>query len=240
MSAREADAVPPEPGRAWTAEIEWRDRGDRAQFVVVARPEASRRTATIAESPPLDWPPVDAASIRALGDAARGLQAQLTRAGWTSLPPGGAWYAKRFAWQPVVVSVAEPVELPVEPALFAPRPPWPESAVGRWRCEISWDAGWSSSRFQALAYPPQSRRKRPIAGSGVLPGRLMAEPDPGSEEHRRELERLTGTLRERGWKPAGAGAHWYGARFYWPHDGPPDRIKSDLEPLKRRRSVSIE
>jgi hypothetical protein len=213
-------AQPPDPGRAWTVEIEWRDGGDWAQFVAVARREGSRRAVTIAESPSLAWPPGDAQSVRALGAAVRGLHGDLTRAGWTPVAPGTAWYAKRLAWQPAEVAASEAPE----PPLFAPPPPWPESARGRWRCEICWDAAWSKARFRAMAYPPSGRRRRAVATSGVVGGRMMAEPDPGSQAHRTELEQLAGTLREQGWKPAGAGAHWYGARFYWPGDAAPKRF----------------
>jgi hypothetical protein len=81
MTAGDAGVLPPDPRRAWTAEIEWRDGTGRARFAAVARRDGSRRAATVAESPPLAWPPVDDAAIRALGDAARGLEDQLIRAG---------------------------------------------------------------------------------------------------------------------------------------------------------------
>jgi hypothetical protein len=224
MTSGSAGGLPPDPGRAWTAEIEWRDGGERARFVAVARRAGSRRSVTIAESPWLGWPPGDADSIRALGAAVRQLHGELTRAGWTPLAPGSAWFAKRLAWEPVDAAGAEALEPPGRVALFAPAPPWPESVRGRWRCEICWDAGWSQGRFEAVAYPPRGRRRRHVAASRAVGGRLMAEPDPRSEAHRRELDQLAVTLRERGWRPAGAGALWYGARFYWPGDGSPERV----------------
>jgi hypothetical protein len=223
VSVSAPTALPPDPLRAWTAEIEWRGGGERSQFVVVARREGARRAVTIAQSRPLAWPPLDADSIRALGDAVRELEADLAGAGWTALRPGSAWYAKRLAWQPVGVTAPAAPEPPVEPALFAGPRRWPESALGRWRCEIRWDAGWSKARFHAVAYPPRGRRGRAVAASDELDGRLMAEPDPRSQAHRGQFERLAGALRDQGWEPAGAGAHWYGARFYWPGDAPPDR-----------------
>ena len=38
--------------------------------------------------------------MQALADAVKRLEAKLVAAGWTPLPRGSAWYAKRFTWQP--------------------------------------------------------------------------------------------------------------------------------------------
>jgi hypothetical protein len=210
-------AVPPDERRVWAAEIEWRELAEGAHFVAVACPTGSSTSATIAESPALTWPPRDSGSVRALVEAVSDLELALTGAGWRPVAPGGSWYAKRFAWEPP--SEAAPT-LPAGEidALFAPRPPWPESTVGRWRCEIAWDAGWAKSRFRVLAYAPGERRGREIRRSRALPWLLMAQPSAASEEHRRELQSLTGALTESGWQPAGTGAGWYARRFYQPGD----------------------
>lgn len=221
---------PPDRGRSWTAEIEWREADDAARFVVVAAPAGSGRAVAIATSPPLAWPPSDSASVQALGDAAAALQSALVGAGWTPLAPGRAWYAKRFAWEPV--AVAEPVRPSSPPAahpLFAPGPGWPEGTADRWRCEIDWNAGWSRSRFRALTYAPGARRGREIKASRWLRWLLMAEPDPSQDEHRRELESLAAALTEGGWEPIGTGADWYATRFCWAGDGPP----GDAPPVPR-------
>jgi hypothetical protein len=220
--AEETAAVPPDEGRVWAAEIEWREVAEGAHFMVVACPTGSRVTTTIAESPALTWPPTDSDSVGALVEAVSDLELALVGAGWTPVAPGRSWYAKRFAWEPP--SDAPPT-LPASEiaALFAPRPPWPESTAGQWRCEIAWDAGWAKSRFRALAYAPGERRGREIRSSRALPWLLMAQPSPLSDEHRRELESMAGALTEAGWEPVGTGGCWYARRFYQPgDDGPAD------------------
>ena len=56
-AAAGARASPPDPARAWTAEIEWRQSDEEGLFRVVGRPAGGRGEATIAESGRLDWPP---------------------------------------------------------------------------------------------------------------------------------------------------------------------------------------
>jgi hypothetical protein len=218
-------ALPPDPQRSWTSEIEWRQTDRGARFSVVCRsPEAGDAAVTIAESQPLVWPPTGPASIQALTVAAARLEGSLVATGWTPLPPGGAWYAKRFAWQSAPI--------PPEPASddavgqealgqFAPHPAWPEPAEGLWRCEISWDAGWAESRFQAVAYRPHGRRGRPIAASSPLRWLLMGPPDPAQAEHRDAVHGLASKLEAAGWEPVGRGLSWYSRRFSWTRDGAP-------------------
>jgi hypothetical protein len=105
-----ATLAPPDRARAWTAEIEWRRADDGSRFCVVAR---GAGTTTLAQSPPLEWPPAGPAAVQAMTDAAEKLETALVAAGWTALPPGSAWYAKRFAWKP---AHAERSATPVEPA----------------------------------------------------------------------------------------------------------------------------
>jgi hypothetical protein len=224
-----APQAPPDPHRVWTAEVQWRQTGGEARFLVSARSSGSGESTTVAESPPLAWPPTDAASVQALTDAANALDSVLVSAGWTALQPGGTWYAKRFAWEPAAAAAAAPslAEPAAEPGLFAPVPAWPLSTVGRWRCEITWDAGWAESRFQAVIYRPRRRRGLAIGASTGLRWMLMGRPDARSTEHREAVWSLASALEAVGWERAGRGSGWYSERFSWPHDEPPDR----LEPL---------
>jgi hypothetical protein len=100
---------PPDPRLAWAAEIEWRQIDDESRFCVIAR---GAGTVEIARSPALDWPPEGPAAVQAVTDAADELAATLMAAGWMPQPPGSAWYAKRFAWEP---AVAGPVKRPAGP-----------------------------------------------------------------------------------------------------------------------------
>ena len=92
--------APPEPGRAWAAEIDWHLAEGASQFCVAARPVDGGGPITLAASALLEWPPRGARSVQALTDAVRALETRLVAVGWTPLPRGSAWYAKRFTWQP--------------------------------------------------------------------------------------------------------------------------------------------
>jgi hypothetical protein len=96
--------LPPAPRRAWTSEINWREIEGEPRFCVVARTERGGGEVVLMMSAPLEWPPAGPEGVQALRDAAEALEASLLGAGWTALPPGKAWYEKRFAWHP-----AEPV-----------------------------------------------------------------------------------------------------------------------------------
>ena len=91
---------PPVPREAWTAEITWAP--DAARFRVVARRPEDPDTAPVAlaQTEPLPWPPKDDASVQAMTDASIALESVLLDSGWSPLPGGDAWYAKRFAWEP--------------------------------------------------------------------------------------------------------------------------------------------
>jgi hypothetical protein len=102
--AAAAAGAPPNTHLAWTAEIEWRQINGTARFRVIAR---GPDTVTLAQSPPLEWPPSGPAAVQATTDAAEELAATLAAAGWKALPPGRAWYAKRFAWEPVAATPAD-------------------------------------------------------------------------------------------------------------------------------------
>jgi hypothetical protein len=105
------DAAPPDPHDRWTAEVVWSDHGPEGSFSVVARSAGgwAGEGVVVAESGALEWPPGSPASVQALTDAARELEAALAGAGWRPLAPGGAWYAKRFAWEPVDPHADEPL-----------------------------------------------------------------------------------------------------------------------------------
>jgi hypothetical protein len=120
-------AAPPDPRGRWTAEIAWHQRGREGRFSVVARPAGAgaAEDAVVAESGPLEWPPQGPASVQALADAASELEAALAGAGWRRLAPGRAWYAKRFAWDPVG---ARADEAPPSAAAHEAAPPAHEAA----------------------------------------------------------------------------------------------------------------
>jgi hypothetical protein len=93
--------APPEPDRAWAAEIGWHLVDGASQFRVTARPvDGATEPITLRASSPVEWPPGGARSVQALTDAVKSLESTLVTAGWTPLPRGSAWYAKRFTWQP--------------------------------------------------------------------------------------------------------------------------------------------
>ena len=76
------------------------------------------------QSAPLEWPPASAAAVQALTDAVAELERELLAAGWVALEPGAGWFAKRFAWKPVIV--VEPAPPAVErAAVRAAAPPAP-------------------------------------------------------------------------------------------------------------------
>ena len=93
---------PPARGRPWTAEIEWLAGAGEGRFRAVARAADGTETATLVESEPVAWPPSGDAGVPTLTTAAGELESRLVAAGWRPLPPGDAWYAKRFAWEPAL------------------------------------------------------------------------------------------------------------------------------------------
>ena len=111
-------ATPPDPTQAWTAEIEWREIRGEAHFYVVAQ---GAGTVEVAQSPALAWPPEGDAEVQAVATAADELAATVVTAGWKELPAGTAWYAKRFAWEPVAAAPAEEVKPPAR--VERPKPP---------------------------------------------------------------------------------------------------------------------
>jgi hypothetical protein len=115
----EPAALPPVTRQAWTAEVQWQQAEAGSFFCVVARSAPGAGTAVVAKSDPVEWPPASAATVQRVTAAARELESSLVASGWRPLPPGDAWYAKRFAWQPVAPA----------PGRFDRRPARPERAA---------------------------------------------------------------------------------------------------------------
>ena len=210
-----AGGEPPDPARAWTAEIEWSEGQADGVFRVVARPAEGAGAATIAESARHPWPPKGPESVERLRQAANELEASVLAAGWKPLAPGHAWYAKRFAW------TAAPAQPSLATGRFQRGPEWPEETLDLWRCEIKWSAGYIVSSFKATAYPPDRKRGRTVGESARFKWMIMGPPDPHDPETVAELRRLASALVAAGWEPAGRGADWYSGRYVWRGSEPP-------------------
>ena len=172
--------------------------------------------------------------------AADELEAAMLAAGWKPLPPGEAWYAKRFAWpraaaprRAAVAAPAVPGPEPAAPAVTAEdaafelgqrftRVLWPEGAERLWRCEIRWHAGYRRSRFEAVALEPERRRGEAIGRSETFKWLMMG--DPTAQEFQGAVDELTDSLASAGWERIADGANWYSRRFVWHRDSPPDRL----------------
>jgi hypothetical protein len=219
-----AEALPPDPSRRWTAELEWHERGAGACFRAVARSETD--VATVSRSRTFGWPPEGPDAVQQVTRAAGELETALLAAGWGPLPGGDAWYAKRFAWP-----VAAPEEAPV-PA--APEPPatgartWPAEARALPRCEVRWSEGYRRSWFEVVVFTPGRRRSQVLASSDPFKWMLAAPPDPGDHDHLRAMVALCAALEEDGWEEIAPGPKWYSRRFVWRHPTPPpDRLGAE-------------
>ena len=228
-------AAPPDPRRAWSAEIAWAGSEGEPRFAALARSGQDEDPTIVAESPPLQWPPVGPAAVQALTDAVTELESALLAAGWIALEPGSAWYAKRFGWRPKTPVAATAGRKPAKSGRFDRNPAWPPGAEELWRCELRWDAGVVKSRFEAVAYEPGSERPaRPVAGSAPFKWLMLADPDPAADEFRAELQKLALALEAAGWEPAGRGAKWYAARIVWRRDKPPPERVEPPAPWSRQ------
>ena len=153
-------AVPRHPGSAWTAEIRWVEAESGARFAAFARTGEQEDATVVAESPALEWPPTGPAAVQALSDAVDELERTLLAAGWTALPAGSEWYAKRFAWKSDVVAVpqaspppapapqeqeqaqpAAPDPPPEQAQAVAPDRPPEQARSGRFRRRPAWPEG---------------------------------------------------------------------------------------------------
>jgi hypothetical protein len=203
----QAVASPPTTRRGWTAETEWCPAGGEACFRVVARATEGTAAAVVAESARFEWPPTGAA-VPALTAAAEELETRMVAAGWRPLPPGDAWYAKRYAWEPVA-------SVPAAAGRFERRAAWPENTERLWRCEVELDGGAGDARFRAVVRRPGSGHGRTIGASTEVRG-------------------LAAALLDTGWEAAGTGANWYSERFVWRGEGtPPDRVAPISTPTSR-------
>jgi hypothetical protein len=97
---------PPSQGHESTAEITWRRSGAECRFSVTAVPARGGAHRTLAETAALEWPPAGPSGVQAMTDAVEALERSLLADGWRPLPPGDAWYAKRFASPPMTQSPA--------------------------------------------------------------------------------------------------------------------------------------
>ena len=231
--------IPPDRGRAWIAEVEWSQAEDVARFRVLAA-DAEGTAVTIAESLALEWPPSGPKSVQAMSRAAEALETAMLAAGWKPLPPGEAWYAKRFAWPRAAAPRRAPVAAPAVPRREAAAPavtaddaalelggrfrrvPWPEGAEQLWRCEIRWHGGYRRSRFEAIALEPARRRGQAIGRSETFKWLMMG--DPTAQDFQGAVDELTDMLASAGWERIADGADWYSRRFVWHRDSPPDRL----------------
>jgi hypothetical protein len=190
-------ALTPTPATVpWTAEIEWRGQGGTTRFCALAVDAAGDRR-VLAESARVPWPPTGADSLAALTGAVAELEQRLIAGGWMALPASGAWYAKRFAWEPAAET--EPV----------------------WRCEIRWIAGRLTTGFEAVASGPGGERPVPVAASTAHRWRLGSAPDPDAAAHHARVRELAASLEAAGWERAGQGDEWYCQRFLWRGEQPP-------------------
>jgi len=225
--------VPPDPDRAWSAEVEWEHAEGEGRFRVLARDKEDGSAVALAKSEPLEWPPRGPQSVQAMSRAADELESSLLAAGWKPLPPGEAWYAKRFAWARPIAAAPAPELAGVEEESDTKqrrrfrRVAWPEATEELYRCELEWRAGYVNSRFEAVVQPPGRKRGQAIGGSATFKWLLMGDPDATAAEYRGEVERLTAALESIGWERVPDGANWFSRRFVWRSDSPPpDRIEA--------------
>ena len=216
---------PPDPGQPWIAEIEWQDAGKGPRFRLVARPAGGGADAPIAASEPLAWPPRDGAAVRQMRNEVARMEAALLSSGWSPLPPGSAWYSKRFAW-------AATVE-PVRTGRFQREVEWPADSDDLWRCEIRWKPGYVNSRFTVVTLEPGRRRGRTVSASEPFKWLLMADPDPRSEAQREQVRWLHEQILAAGWEPAGRGRWWSALRYVWRREGPPPEQLEEARDAQR-------
>jgi hypothetical protein len=209
--------LPPDPRRAWTAEVRWSD----TCFAVIARAGQRGKDVTLATSRPLQWPPSGPKAVRDMSRAVERLEASMLEAGWTPSSPGDAWYAKRFAW---VATVPRPETAP--PAgRFKRQTEWPADSEQLWRCEIKWRAGYANSDFRAVAHGPNRHRGVTLGHSETF--RWLLKDDPAGSDRRyvEQVRGLADRLTAAGWEPVGRGPSWYELRFVWRREGtPPEQL----------------
>jgi hypothetical protein len=95
----EPTAAPARPATGWICEIAWHATLRAAAFrATAARPGDEPQQ--IAESSPVEWPPVIPPAQRPeLKEALLALEERLIAAGWTAIESGAPeWYRRRFVW----------------------------------------------------------------------------------------------------------------------------------------------
>lgn len=193
-SGQATTSRPPDPRRPWAAEIEWCEAGGEWRFRVLARTPGGEAPSTVVDSPPLEWPPSSETAVEALTRAAERLEAVMVAAGWKALAPGDAWYAKRFAWEPVRTVQAHPTPLPAPAPAEAPPPQSPGPGA----------AGATGRRVRERSRPVHRtgpERARPVPRPG--PGRLLRE-----DRKRAEPAQKPGRFNRTSTWPAGSEAAW--------------------------------
>ena len=196
---------PPDPRRAWTAEVQWSD----TCFAVIARAGQRSKEVSLATSRPLQWPPADQKAVTEMSRAVERLEASMLAAGWTPLPPGDAWYSKRFTW---VATVPRPETAPPT-GRFKRQTEWPADSEQLWRCEIKWHAGYVNSDFRAVAHGPKRHRGVTLGHSETFKWLLMDDPEASDARFVGQVRRLADRLIAAGWEPVGRGPSWYELRF---------------------------
>ncbi len=224
-------ARPPDPRRAWTAEVQWSD----TRFEVVARAGKRGKEVSVATSRPLQWPPSGPKAVRDMSRAVERLEASMLAAGWTSLPPGEAWYSKRFAWAATTPREEQRSPAPVpHSGRFKRQTEWPAGSEQLWRCEIKWHAGYANSDFRAVAHGPKRHRGVTLGHSETFKWLLKGVPAASDARFLGQVRRLADRLAAAGWEPAGRGPSWYELRFVWRREGaPPEQL--DPAPVEADR-----
>lgn len=231
---------PPDLRRAWTAEVQWSD----TRFAVVARADDGDEGVALAASHPLQWPPSGPRAVRDMTRAVERLEASMLGAGWTPLPPGSAWYSKRFAWAVTAPREQHPPPLPLAAVprtesappsgRFKRQTEWPAGSEELWRCEIKWHAGYVNSDFRAVAHEPTRHRGLTLGHSETFKWLLMDDPEESDARFVGQVRGLADRLTVAGWEPAGRGRNWYELRFVWRRKGaPPEQL--DPAPAKAGR-----
>ena len=217
---------PPDPRRAWNAEVQWTD----TCFAVIARAGQRGKEVSLATSRPLQWPPADQEAVTEMSRAVERLETAMLAAGWTPLPPGDAWYSKRFTW---VATVPRPETAPPT-GRFKRQTEWPADSEQLWRCEIKWHAGYANSDFRAVAHRPNRHRGVTLGRSETFKWLLKDDPAESDRRYVEQVRGLADRLTAAGWEPVGCGPSWYELRFVRRQDGaPPEQL--DPAPAKASR-----
>jgi hypothetical protein len=107
---------------------------------------------------------------------------------------------------------------------FARATPWPAAARELWTCEIGWKAGYRKSSFRAMAAPPGSDKREPLADAPAVSWTLMGDPEPPTPELAVRVRALMTALEAAGWEHIGRGGRWYAQRFLWRGTGDPQPV----------------